>query len=167
MNARALEAGRKEVQRFVDALQALDDEDMGVVIAVATVIRANMEKEGFLPRGLFSENALPSTNELGRYQLDLNKLAGQFNKMGQPTDALGTMVISYSLRCLNVAEYRELGREMWTEIQRGMATAEQALRDGEKTKGEKFPKSVWTRWQDIPVGLGPIKKKSVWTRRQV
>ena len=43
----------REVKAFIDGLRSMTDEDMGVVIAVATVIRVNMEKEGFLPKGLF------------------------------------------------------------------------------------------------------------------
>lgn len=165
MNARAVDAGRKEVQKFVDGLRQLNDNDMAVVIAVSTVIRINMEKEGFLPKNLFSDSKLPPPNELGRYQMDLNKLARQFNKMGQPTDALGTMLISFSLRCLNVVEFRPLGREIWVEVARGFPKAEKALIDGEETKGEKFPKGVWKAWREVPVGLEPMKKgKSVWAR---
>lgn len=155
MQARAIEAGRKEVQRFIDSLRDLNDTDMGVVLAVTTVIRVNMQKETLLPKDIYTAKTLPPAGQLGRFQLDLNKLAGQFNKRGQPTDALGTLVISYSLRCLNVPEFRHLGSEMWTELKRGYASVETALVDGEETKGEKFPKGVWKAWQEIPVGLEP------------
>ena len=86
-----------EITGFIDGLRTMTDEDMGVVIAIATVIRVNMEREGLLPKGLFKEPALTSLAGLGDYQIDLNKLVRQFNKLGQPTDGVGALVISYSL----------------------------------------------------------------------
>ncbi|MDG2034594.1 MAG: hypothetical protein P8J29_11695 [Rhodospirillales bacterium] len=148
-------SSRREVTRFIDGLRSMTDEDMGVVIAVATVIRVNMEKEGFLPDGLFKEPTLPSSAALGRYLMDLNKLVRRFNKMGQPTDGVAALVISYSLRCLNVPDLREYGRDMWEVLSRGFPHVEKALKDGEEAKGEPFPKKVWTEWWTIPLGLDP------------
>ena len=148
-------AGHSEVTGFIDGLRTMNDEDMGIVIAVATVIRVNMEEKGFLPEGLFTKPTLSSTSALGRYQMDLKKLVRQFNKMGQPTDGVGALVIFYSLRCLNVPGLREHGRDMWKVLSRGFPHAEKALKDGEKSKGDSFPKQVWTEWRTIPVGLEP------------
>ena len=36
----------REITGFIDGLRSMTDEDMGVVIAVATVIRVSMEKRG-------------------------------------------------------------------------------------------------------------------------
>ena len=144
-----------EVAGFIDGLRSMTDQDMGIVIAVATVIRVNMEKEGFLPEGLFQDKALPSSTALGRYQMDLNKLVRQFNRMGQPTDGVGALVISYSLRCLNVPELREYGRDMWEVLSRGFPYAEGALKNGEEEKGVPFPDQVWEEWAVIPFGLEP------------
>ena len=144
-----------ELKGFIDGLRSMTDEDMGVVIAVATVIRVNMEREGFLPAGLFKEPKLSSSAALGGYQLDLNKLVRRFNKLGQPTDGVGVLVISYSLRCLNSPDLREYGREMWEVLSRGFPHAEKALKDGEEAKGKPFPKQVWREWRAIPFGLEP------------
>ena len=156
MRDQALNAGRKDLDRFNDGLRAMSDQDVGVIVAVATVIRVNMEIQGYLPEGLFNKNNLPSTDNLGRYQLDINKVARQFTKMRQPTDSVGAVVLSYSLRSLNVPELRELGRDMWSELVRGFPHVEKALKDGETEKGEKFPESVWQEWDKIPLGLEPI-----------
>ena len=129
-----------EVRAFIDGLHSMTDEDIGVVIAVATVIRVNMEKEGLLPEGIFKEPTLEPSAALGEYQVELNELVRQFNKLGQPTDGVGALVISYSLRCLNAPFLREYGRDMWEVLSRGFPHAEKALRDGEETKGEPFPK---------------------------
>ncbi len=152
---RALESSRKELRRYIDGIKTMPDEDIGVILAVATVIRINMENEGFLPQGLFSDETLPSPNEMGKYQMELNQLVRDFNRARQPTDAVGTLVISYSLRCLNVADLRGTGREMWRQLQRGMPHTEEALKKGEEEKGEPFPDRVWQEWSQIPVGLEP------------
>lgn len=152
---KARNSSLREVTGFIDGLRSMTDEDMGVVIAVATVIRVSMEEEGFLPKGLFKEPKMPSSFAFGRYQMDLNKLVRQFNRLGQPTDGVGALVISYSLRCLNVPDLRECGRDMWEVLSRGFPYAEKALKDGEEAKGEPFPKQVWTEWRSIPLGLDP------------
>jgi hypothetical protein len=152
---RATNSSRKAVQDYINGLKQMTDEDLGVILAVSTIIRINMEEEGYLPKGLYSDQSLPSTNELGRYQMDLNKLVRDFNKMRQHTDAVGALLISYSLRCLNVAEVRDLGRDMWAEMQRGLPHGEKALKDGEREKGEPFVERAWQEWNLIPVGLEP------------
>ena len=153
----ARDTSLREVTAFIDGLRSMTDEDMGIVIAVATVIRVNMEREGFLPEGLFKESTLASSAALGAHQVKLNKLVRQFNKRDQPTDGVGVLVISYSLQCLNVPFLREYGRDMWEVLARGFPHAEKALRDGEETKGKPFPKQVWKEWRTIPLGLEPRK----------
>ena len=145
----------REITGFIDGLRSMTDEDMGVVIAVATVIRVSMEKEGFLPKGLFNESTLPSSVALSNYQVDLHKLVRRFNKQGQPTDGVAALVISHSLQSLNVPDLREHGRDMWQTLSRGFPHAEKALREGEEAKGKPFPKRVWKEWRTIPLGLKP------------
>ncbi|HJO87209.1 MAG TPA: hypothetical protein QF359_09625 [Rhodospirillales bacterium] len=153
---RAMNSSRKAVQDYIIGLRQMTDQDLGVILAVSTVIRINMENQEYLPKGLYSDQSLLSTTELGRYQMDLNKLVRDFNKMKQHTDAVGTLLISYSLRCLNVPEVRDLGREMWAEMQRGYPHVKDALKQGEEEKGESFPERAWQEWQQIPVGLEPL-----------
>ena len=157
MKNHALSSSRKEVQRYLTGLVSMGDEDLGIIVAVATVVRVNMEMEGFLPENLYFSSHLPPADELGKYQMELNKLARDFNKMKQPTDAVATIALSYSLRCLNMPELRDLGRGIWAELSRGFPHVEEKLRDGEKLKDEKFPKRVWDEWQKIPTGLEPVK----------
>ena len=143
----------REVTGFIDGLRSMTDEDMGVVIAVQTVIRVNMEKEGFFPEGLFKELRLSSSTALGRNQVNLNKLVRQFNKQGPPTDGVAALVIFYALRCLTMHGLREYGRAMSGVLSRGFPYAEKTLKDGEKAKGEPFQKQVWAEWRTIPLGL--------------
>ena len=147
---RALNSSRKAILDYIQGLKQMSDEDLGVILAVSTVIRVNMEEHGYLPKDLYSELTLKTPNELGSYQMTLNKLVRDFNKTRQHTDAVGTLLISYSLRCLSVQALWGLGRDMWVEMQRGMPHGEMALKQGEEEKGEPFLKRVWQEWQIIP-----------------
>ncbi len=151
---RALESSTKEVKAFVDGLKAMSDEDIGTVIAVATVIRINFEAHDVIPEDVFEDGPLPTTETLGRYQLAINRLVRKFRKMGLTTDVMGAMIWSYTLRCLNVPELRELGLQMWAELRRGFPHVEEALRKGEEEKDELFPERVWAEWKSVPAGFG-------------
>ena len=152
---RALVIGGREVEKFVAGLQAMEDKDIGTVLAIATVIRINFETYTIIPRDLFFENALPSVEVMGLCQIKINKMARKFTRMGRPVDSMGAMVWSYSLRCLNVPGLRPLGRRMWSELIRGFPYVEEALEVGADEKNEPFPKRVWEEWKAIPVGLEP------------
>ena len=149
----ALSSGAKEIGKFNAGLKAMSDEDIGTLIAVATVIRINFETNDVIPEGVFEEGPLPSVEAIGSYQLRINKVARQFRKMGLETDSGGAMVWSYTLRCLNVPELRPLGVEMWSQLRRGFPHVEDALRQGEKEKGEPLPGRVWSVWKRIPAGF--------------
>jgi hypothetical protein len=152
---RALEKSTREVTGFVEGLEAMTVRDIGVVVAVANVVRVNMENHGVLPEGLLWEGALPSAEELGEYQLQLNKLARDFARKGLGEDSAAAMVWSYSLRSLNVPYLRPLGRRLWAALERGFPHVEAALKQGETEKGEPFDNRVWEEWRKIPVGLEP------------
>ncbi|MCZ6496460.1 MAG: hypothetical protein O6924_09815 [Alphaproteobacteria bacterium] len=154
VGTRALESSTKEVRTFVDGLKAMSDEDIGTVIAVATVIRINFESHGVIPEDVFEDGPLPTVETLGGYQLAINRVVRQFRKMGLVTDAMGAMVWSYTLRCLNVPELRELGLQMWAELRRGFPHVEKALKKAEEEKGGPFHQRVWAEWKSVPAGFG-------------
>ncbi len=151
----ALASGAKEVEKFVRNLETTGDRDLGVILAVATAIRINMETYGVLPRRVFTDGEMPSTEALGLYQMHINKVARQFRRQRKLADSAGAMVWSYSLRCLNVPEFRPFGRRMWGELLRGYPHVEEVLAEGEAQRGEPFSKRVWKEWRMIPVGLEP------------
>ncbi len=154
VGTRALESSTKEVKAFVDGLKVMSDEDIGTVVAVATVIRINFESHGVIPEDVFEDGPLPTAETLGGYQLAINRLIRKFRKMGLTTDVMGAMVWSYTLRCLNVPQLRELGLQMWVELRRGFPHVEKALKKGEQEKGEPFPERVWAEWKSVPAGFG-------------
>lgn len=153
IQGRALHTSTRELEKFVTALTEMGDKDLGVIVVIATVLRINFEFHDVLAPDVFGVGALPSTETLGKYQLEINRLSRQFRKMGLASDAVAAMVWSYTLRCLNVPELRPLGVEMWSELKRGFPHVEEALRYGEGKKDEEFPARVWAEWKMIPVGF--------------
>ena len=152
VSARALDSSTKEVEKFAASLKAMGDKDLGTMVAIATVLRINFEPHAVLAGDVFGNGDLPTVERLGRYQLEINRLARQFRKMGLASDA--AMVWSYTLRCLNVPRLRPLGLEMWAELKRGFPHVEEALKKGEAEKGEVFPERVWAEWKFVPAGFG-------------
>ncbi len=154
VRTQALGSSTKEVKAFIDGLKAMSDEDIGTVIAVATVIRVNFETHGVIPEDVFEDGPLPTAETLGGYQLAINRLVRKFRKMGLTTDVMGAMVWSYTLRCLNVPQLRELGVQMWAQLRRGFPHVEKALKKGEEEKGEPLRERVWAEWKSVPAGFG-------------
>lgn len=153
MEGHAARSGAREVENFVESLETTGDADLGVLVAIATAVRVNMEAQGILPQGLFASRALPSTEELGTYQWRINRVTGQFVRARLVADAVGANIWSYTLRCLNVPGLRPAGSRMWAELARGFPHVEEALKAGEAEKGEPFPPRVWAEWSQIPAGL--------------
>ncbi len=155
LQERALKSSTKEMRRFIDGLKRTSDRGLGLVIACATVVRVNMEIHGAMAEGLVQRAGQASSEELGIMQMRLNRLSRQFSKRRQQGDAMGAMVLSYSLRSLNVPDLLPLGREMWGELRRGFAHVEEALREGESRNGKPFDARAWKEWRLIPPGLDP------------
>jgi hypothetical protein len=153
LNKRALNETRRAIGDFISGLKSMTDQDLGAILAVSTVIRVNMEDQGYLPKGIYDNQTRPTKNELGRHQMELNKLVRDFNKVLNYTDAVGTLLISYSLRSINISEVRSLGSKMWIEMERGRPHCALALEQGESDRGEPFPKRVWNEHRVTPAAL--------------
>ncbi len=147
----------EEINRFTEGLRSMSDEDMGIILAVATVVLVNLEDQKHLPVGIYDNAQLPAPNVLMKKMVDMAKVARHFDRLGQTTDAVATVAVLNTLRCLNSAELRHLGRGIWAEMARGLPHVEKALREGESNKGEPFPKRVWKEYTKVPVGLEPAK----------
>ena len=93
-------------------------------------------------------------NECELCPLRLVSLIKQFQKMGQPSDALGVWVWLHSVRALNVPEIRIFGRQMWKELVRGFPFALQALQQMRDT-GAILPNGIEWELSFIPHGLEP------------
>lgn len=153
LRGRALKQSTREVEGFVAALEAMEPSDLGTLLAIATVVRINMEQHGVLPEGALFGMEPPSREALGRYQLRLNKHARDFARMGLDTDSVATLVWSYSMRCLNVDDLRPLGRRLWRALARGFPHVEAALARGQAERGAPLPERARSEWKRLPAGF--------------
>jgi hypothetical protein len=80
----------------------------------------------------------------------------EFQKIGQPSDAAGTMVWLHSMRALAFPELRELGRDMWNELQRGFPYVSDALSAIEALTGNPLPAGTGTACTFVPEALAPF-----------
>ncbi|MBT3553696.1 MAG: hypothetical protein HOO19_02335 [Rhodospirillaceae bacterium] len=149
-----------EIRQFVEGLRSMTDEDMGIILAVATVVRVNLEDQNHLPVGVYANAQLPAPQILMKKMVDLAKVARHFDRLGQTTDAVAAVAVLNTLRCLNTAELRHLGRGIWAELARGTPYVENALAEGERNRDDPFPKRVWKEYKIIPSGLEPGKGAS-------
>jgi hypothetical protein len=147
----------EEIKSFIEGLRTMSDEDMGIILAVATVVRVNLEDQKHLPIGIYDNAKLPPPNVLMNKMVDMAKVARHFDRLGQTTDAVATVAVLNTLRCLNAAELRHLGPGIWAEMGRGTPHVKRALVEGERSKGAPFPKRVWKEYTKVPVGLKPSK----------
>lgn len=150
----------EEISQFVEGLRSMTDEDMGIILAVATVVRVNLEDQNHLPVGIYGNAQLPPQQILMSKMVDLAKVARHFDRLGQTTDAVAAVAVLNTLRCLNSAELRHLGRGIWAELARGTPHVKKALAEGERNRDDPFPKRVWKEYQIIPSGLEPGKRAS-------
>ena len=53
IQSRALHVGAREVEKFAGGFKAMGDRDIGAIVAIATVIRINLETHGVIGEGVF------------------------------------------------------------------------------------------------------------------
>ncbi|MEC7472908.1 MAG: hypothetical protein VX946_06065 [Pseudomonadota bacterium] len=110
----AIRRQRKELESFIERLRSLDGADIGFLLAVATDIRAKLEKSGFRmmdPIVDFHCDPLLPTK--------LNSIVRDFQKRKMMAEAAGAMVWLHTARAGARIELRQLGRDMWKQLQRG------------------------------------------------
>jgi hypothetical protein len=150
----SVRAAREDLERFNASLRGATDGQIGMVVAIATIIRLRLTTAGRLSRGAF---VLPMPGDgSAELQLYLSGMVRQFQKMGQPSDAAGTMVWLHSMRALGFPEVRELGRDMWKELQRGFPYVSDALSDIEALGGNQVPAGADTACTFVPEDLAPF-----------
>lgn len=152
------DAMRDDLARFIESLRGAGDYELGMLLVVANAIRLNFIATGKLPPAALNLE-IPRTKQLevkcDTCPIELNSAIRAFQKLGQPTDAAGTMVWLHSVRALNVPELRLLGRHMWGELSRGFPHAAEALGDTRRMGGKNLPDQLDDELTFVPVGLEP------------
>jgi hypothetical protein len=112
---------REDIERFVESLRGQSAEEIGAVVAMASIVRVALRKSDLLPDELVQ---LTSDPKQAVAQLAVSQLIGRYQREKRYGEATGAMVWLHTLRALSVPEIRLLGREMWRQLERGR---EQAL----------------------------------------
>jgi len=135
---------RKDLEDFLLRLRAMDGEEIGHLVAVATHVRHKIEAKG---HSLLD----PLSNEPW-ITAGLSKHTVQLQKEGDLVTAAGLMVWVHTLRAGSHLEIRQLGRNMWRELERGFPHVEDAALGAVVTLGVELN----TDGSDsIPLGLNP------------
>lgn len=149
-----------DLERFVLSLKGQSADELGMLVAIAAVMRMNMRQEGRLPDEALGVGVPLSDDQQDAIQANMSRLIREWQKMNQPTDAAGGMVWLHSLRAYRYPEVRLLGRQMWGELQRGFPTVFEAFDFIEKATQKPLPLGCLQASQFIPVGLEPFEKSN-------
>ena len=145
-----------EIEQFLLALKGMSDEELGSAVAMAAVVRMSLRQQGVLPdEALGIGLPLPEGQEaVVRRNVVQTALAMQRQNHAM---AGGAMVWVHTLRAYHLPEVRLLGRQMWSELQRGFAHALPALSFMEQQTRQPPPLGSALATQFIPVGLEPFE----------
>lgn len=146
-NAWALRTQQREMQRFVDQLAAMDGAEIGLLLAVATHMRNNLEDEGkMLMDPIVTIPVDPSPI------LILRGMITEYQKARSMSDAAAAMVWLHTMRVGARHELRGTARAMWRELSRGMPHVSGASVDVYRITGQ-FPRTYGH--DEFPKGLTP------------
>jgi hypothetical protein len=147
-----VKSGREDLERFVSSLRGFTDEELGLLVANATIIRLRLIAAGEIPPEVL--DSVSSAGDGASFvQLKIANLVRTFQKIDQLSDAAATMVWLHTIRALGIPEIRELGREMWAQLSRGFPHAENALDDIEAITQKELPAEAWEACTFVPDGL--------------
>ncbi|MCE7999080.1 MAG: hypothetical protein HEP70_09500 [Rhodobiaceae bacterium] len=152
------DAMKNDIERFIVSLRGADDEEISLMVVLANIIRLNLIEMGKIPLAALDLGI--SRDESVAYQCDMCSVTlvntiKQFQKMNQPSDAVGAMILLHSVRALNVPEIRIFGREMWQELERGFPYVDDTLEDIRGLTGNPLPANIDDELRFIPHGLEP------------
>lgn len=139
---------REEMGKFVDLLKGMDGEEIGMLVAVATHMRHELESEGH-----HLLDPIIYTSQNPKICALLNGLIGSLQKEGKTPDAAALMVWLHTSRAGQTAELRSLGRAIWGELQRGFIHASSAAKSFEALAGVRLNTSGF---DSFPIGLTPV-----------
>jgi hypothetical protein len=151
-NADSDGAREVDLERFLAAIKALSDQEMGMLLAMATIIRMELRRQGLFPdETLDIASRLPESRRTA-VRSAMVGLALEYQKQDHPCTA-AAMIWAHSLRAAQFPELRPLGCDMWSELKRGHPHVLEAFDSLEETTGESLPLGSLLLSQYIPAGL--------------
>lgn len=143
-----------EFDRWYETLNAMNGDELGAVIVIATSARHLLEKE----YGVELLDPAVARTRCVDLVVGLDGCINALRAKGNEPLATGAMVWLHTLRCVGSAEMRSRGRLLWQTLQRGMPHAENAVRILSEIGIEELD---ITDFDQIPVGLGPLGQGKV------
>jgi hypothetical protein len=138
---------RQELESFIASLRAMDGSEIGIVVAMATHLRHQLESMGHMPMDPIVYVAVNP-----RFPLLLSQTIGDFQKQERFRDAAALLIWAHSARAGSRLELRALGRELWRELARGFPHVE----DGARSVAEMTGSRLNTQGaNEFPKGLTP------------
>lgn len=151
----AIKGGTEDLQRFVTSLRGQSGEELGMLVALATLLRINLRNEGYLPDEALGVGMPLDPGAEAQVQFKVSQFVRLFQKEGQLTDAAGAMVWLHSLRAFGYPELRALGRSMWGELRRGFEHTDDGLDQIRELTGRAIPGEARMIYDFVPPGLEP------------
>jgi len=153
----SIKAVTADIERFILSLRGQSDEENGMLVAIAAIVRVNLRADNLLPDEALGIGTPLAETAQAEVQLRMSQLVQQFQKHNQLSDAAAAMVWLHSLRAFRYPEVRPLGRQMWGELGRGFPHIFDAFRLIEEATGKPPPAGALQASQFIPVGLEPFE----------
>lgn len=144
----ATNSQKSEMVAFVEGLRAADSSEVGPILAIATHCRHDLfDNFGWqLLDPIVAEQLHPAIT------IELGSLIRQHQKARSTIYASGLMVWLFSVRAANIIELRQVGRDMWGQLERGLPFVHQATADLFRATG--FALTI-DGCEEIPLGLTP------------
>lgn len=121
---------RKEAERLIEHIRTLDDESVGLVLAIATHHRNALLEGGADLRDL---TAMARAQPM--YQHELAKAVNVLTRNKRQHDSLGLQIWVHSLRCVADNGLYGLGLALWRELRRGQPHVAKARKLVKKETG--------------------------------
>jgi hypothetical protein len=133
------EQHKKELLPFLEKLDDGDDDDVGMIVAIGTILRMQINcKNGLLQDVLDSGYKAPH-DKLAEILLNMSSLTIDLQKDGRTRDAVGVAVWVHTLRCFAHPEFIDYGKNIWSELSRGFDFIGIALDNLETVTGNSIP----------------------------
>ena len=137
----------REMNEFVSNLRAMDSEEIGHIVVLATQMRHLLEGQGHN----VMDPIVYTTQNIGFPQF-LSSATNIAQKQKRAQDAAALLVWTHTARAGMILELRGMGRELWRQLERGFPYAQEAANGIEHLTGRRMNISGAC---DFPAGFTP------------
>ncbi len=144
----AISKQEAEIGQWLRMLEGMSSDEIASLVIIATHIRHGFE-ERYQTDLLDPTLAFAAKPNLA---VELGRIVRDYQRMNRPSDAAGTMVWLFTVRCGTTLELRTLGRRIWNELRRGFPYVEEAEPVLSAIAGKSL---TIDHYDSVPIGLEP------------